>query len=145
MGKDRCQFVSTYTVRERPVEGVKFVEPSRTKQSFKDECDINLLMKRYGTVPAPTRVPQFGDFSEIGTFFDARLAVLEAEQEFMTLPAKVRSRFDNDPGKLLAFLEDERNRAEAISLGLVEARAVPGPEPEADPAKKTAEKPSGSV
>jgi phage internal scaffolding protein len=37
----------------------------------------------------------------------------------MALPAQIRSRFDNDPAKLIDFLENEQNHDEAIKLGLV--------------------------
>lgn len=39
----------------------------------------------------------------------------------MELPATLRREFDNDPVKLLAFLQDENNRDRAIQLGLVNA------------------------
>lgn len=42
----------------------------------------------------------------------------------MSLPAELRKRFRNDPGMLLAFLEDPQNRAEAESLGLVDRMPV---------------------
>jgi hypothetical protein len=37
----------------------------------------------------------------------------------MALPANIRSRFDNDPAKLIDFMENPANREEAESLGLV--------------------------
>lgn len=43
----------------------------------------------------------------------------QAQQNFMLLPAEIRERFNNDPGRLIAFLEDDRNKNEAIKLGIV--------------------------
>ena len=42
-----------------------------------------------------------------------------ARESFAMLPSSIRKRFDNDPGLLLAFLDDENNREEAFSLGLI--------------------------
>jgi len=38
---------SSVRVRERPRLVKRFLKPSLTKQEFKEECDINILMKRY--------------------------------------------------------------------------------------------------
>ena len=37
----------------------------------------------------------------------------------MALPAQIRSRFENDPAKLIDFLDNSENLDEAIKLGLV--------------------------
>lgn len=98
------------------------VGASRTKQSFRDECDINLIMKRYeatGVLQHLARgAPQFVDATSLDYQASMEL-VIAAREQFDALPAKVRERFRNDPGEMLAFVEDEANRAEAIKLGLV--------------------------
>ena len=108
-----------------------FVEPSMTKQSFRDECDINQIIDRYkatGLLTDPlnpsNRRPMYGNFSEIPTYQEALDYIAMATDEFMSLPSNIRKRFDNDPGQYLAFIEDEANREEAIALGLVE-KTVP--------------------
>ena len=98
---------------------------SLTKQSFADECDINTIIKRYNdtgyltdpTVKA-TRIPSFGDFTEVPTYQEAQNKLIDADNAFMALPSSIRSRFNNDPGQLIAFLQDEANAAEAADLGL---------------------------
>jgi len=45
--------------------------------------------------------------------------VRDAEDLFMRLPAKVRSRFDNDAGSFVEFCEDRKNRLELAELGLL--------------------------
>lgn len=108
--------------------------PSMTKQEFKDECDINQIMKRYEVTGeirhVNSREGTYGDFTDVKSYHDAQNIVLEANAFFADLPATVRDRFGNDPAKMLAFLEDGKNRDEAIELGLVKR-----PEPEA-PAQK---------
>ena len=65
------------------------------------------------------------------TFQELKNRVLSAEAAFGRLPAATRSRMDNDPAKLLAFLADPKNKDEAVKLGLVHppAKSVPTPIP----------------
>ena len=97
-------------------------EGNRTQQQFRDECDINVIVKRFGLtgeLPSNFRAPMQGDFSDIGDFQSAMEAVRNAEEAFMQMPAALRARFENDPGRLIDFLSDEKNRDEAVNLGLV--------------------------
>lgn len=98
-------------------------EPSLTIQSEKDSCDVNLIVARYAQTGAMGNIrtdqPMYGDFSSAVDYNEALLKIQQAEDSFMELPANVRKRFDNDPGKLIDFLGDVKNREEAISLGLV--------------------------
>jgi phage internal scaffolding protein len=66
-------------------------------------------------------MPLTGDFVDVPDFQTALNLVISAQDEFMKVPADVRARFNNDPGELMAFLEDDKNRDEAIKLGLVNA------------------------
>lgn len=95
---------------------------SMTQQEFAKECDINEIVRRFGLtgqLPENLRFPVSGDFTGVGDFHEAMNLVRQAEEEFLRVPAEVRARFQNDPGQLLAFLEDGKNREEAIKLGLV--------------------------
>ena len=64
--------------------------------------------------------PQFGDFSNEFDFRQAQETVIRAAEAFASLPSRVRKRFNNDPAELLEFLADEKNREEAVYLGLIE-------------------------
>lgn len=108
---------------------------SLTKQSFKDDCDINKIVKRYqktGVIEHVSRKrPRFGDAPAAGEdLLSAYLLVEEAEAMFSALPADIRRRFENDPAALLKFMDDPNNQAEAEELGLV-----------AGPEKRRTEKP----
>lgn len=100
-----------------------------TQQSAKDECDINIIIERAkrGAVIEPRpEVPRYGDFTDIPTDLrECLIVVRRADELFMSLDAQVRRRFDNDPAKMLDFLNDSKNREEAISLGLVTAPVAP--------------------
>lgn len=97
----------------------------RTKQSFKQECDINVIMRKYKTTGVlsdsalNTRAGAFGDFTGIGDFMECQSKVIKAKEAFAGLPANVRSRFRNDPALLVDFVSHSENSEEAISLGLV--------------------------
>lgn len=122
--------------------GLKCPEPTLTQQQYLEETDINYITDKFmrtGELPQELNMPQPGDFTGIFDFQSAMNLVVQAKQEFMTLPAKIRSRFDNDPAKILAFLDDESNRDEAIALGLVKR---PEPLPEPSPKVEATEPPS---
>lgn len=92
------------------------------QQSFKDECDINVIVKRFGLtgeLPGDFRAPVSGDFTGISDFQTAMNAVLAAESSFMQIPAEIRARFNNDPARLIDFVSNGENRAEALKLGLL--------------------------
>lgn len=122
-GLDDNQFVPG-----RPASGDPFglvcPEPSLTKQSFKEECDINEILRRAmngqdvsGSLNA--RVARYGDFTNVPSYQEALDVVSRAEGMFMELDADLRARFQNDPAKLLEFISDDRNRDEAIKIGLI--------------------------
>lgn len=102
--------------------GLHCEDASLTQQHFKDETDINNILKQFnitGLLPTSPISPCYGDFSGITDYHSAINAVMAAEEEFDALPAQIRARFDNEPANLIDFLSDENNRAEAIKLGLV--------------------------
>lgn len=101
---------------------------SLTQQEFKEEADINTIVRRFGLtgkLPDSPRLPVSGDFTGVGDYQSALNAVLEAEAQFMALPAQLRARFENDPQRLMTFMADDRNRDEAVKLGLVKAPPPP--------------------
>lgn len=96
-------------------------EPSLTHQSFKEECDINEIVRRFGLtgeLPETPRPPLVGDFTGISDYQTALNAVLKAQEGFMEFPAELRARFAHDPQRLMDFLANKENDAEAIKLGL---------------------------
>ncbi len=126
-----------------PSPAVEFVLPSLADQSQKDECDINRILARYretGYLVDPlhpgTRKPLFGDFTDIPDYQAALDLIAKADDAFMKLPAKIRDRFSNNPQEIFDFLNDEKNRDEAVKLGLIDSK----PEvPTTDPAQEVKE------
>lgn len=92
------------------------------QQQFAEEVDINTIVRRFGLtgeLPDEVRVPMSGDFTDVMDYKSALDAVRAADAGFMELPAELRARFENDPQRLMMFMADDKNRAEAIALGLV--------------------------
>lgn len=113
------------TVRENGTIRVATVnhEPSKTIQSEKDSCDINKILAKFKSTGLMTNVrqdkPLYGDFTNVVDYQTAVIQAQAAEESFMSLPAALRKRFNNDPGELIAFVENSENRSEAIKLGLI--------------------------
>jgi len=102
--------------------GLRCEDASRTQQHFKDETDINNILRQFnitGQLPSKAISPRYGDFTGIGDYHSALNQVIAAETEFMTLPATLRARFNNDPQELIEFLDNPENMTEAKKLGLV--------------------------
>lgn len=114
--------------------------PGLTKQEFASEVDVNKIMDRYvktGQLPQSYTEGVFADVSEIGDFANVMNRVHAADEAFALLPSKVRERFEGDPVKLIGFLADEKNRDEAVKLGLIAKKEEPAPpQPPALPAEK---------
>lgn len=105
-----------------PTTGEVVRDFGMTQQEFAKDADINEIVRRFGLtghLPDVVNVPLSGDFTGISDYHSAVLAVRKAEEDFMELPAEMRARFDNDPQKLMNFLDNGENRDEAIKLGLV--------------------------
>lgn len=125
-------------------------DKSLTQQHEKEEADINVIVKRFGLtgeVPGNIRTPQYGDFSGISDYQTAMQAIKLADEAFYSLPAYLRSRFNNNPEEFVSFCSDEKNREEAIKLGLVKkkddqtVKNVKTPEEKERPAGEKVEKP----
>lgn len=120
------KFISAYSEKQKIQ--TTFSGEGRTKQAFKAECDINQILARYqrtGVLDFQQKhAPEYGDVTAID-FQKAQFMIAEAKGMFAAMPAHLRSRFDNDPAKFLAFIEDERNRNEAEDLGLLKEKVKP--------------------
>lgn len=107
-------------------------EPSMARQEFADECDINVLMARYEAGGAVTHVnqavPVYMDVTAVPDLRGAMDAMRVATAAFLSLPAKVRRQFDNDPQAFVDFAQDGVNLEQMRSWGLAPAvEPVPPP------------------
>lgn len=118
-----------YDVREASKEvALVCADASKTQQNFKQECDINHIMKKFGKTgvfPTPTKLPTYADFSEIGDFHSAMNAVAAAHEAFEAIPAEIRAKFNNDPGAFVDFCSREENKEALVEMGLAKAPKAP--------------------
>lgn len=118
-------FLTKYDVKSKPSEsgGV-----SMTDQQYRDECDIDMILKRYKVgqpLPQTARKGVYGDFSDVQDFASCLDRVKSAMDDFASLPAELRARFGNDPRAYYEYVLDPANQEECVRLGLREAPTVP--------------------
>lgn len=83
-------------------------DKSLVQQHFKDEMDINTIVRRYGItagMPFGRDGGMYGDFTGITDFQSAVDLVRDTEIRFMRLPAEVREKFRNNPGEMVRFAQ----------------------------------------
>lgn len=117
---------------------------NRTQQQFRDEVDINTIVRRFGLtgeLPENLRVPQSGEFEDVVDFQSALNIVRSAEESFMQLPAEVRRRFNNNPQMLQEFVENRDNLDEARRLGIAVPAPIAPPAPTPMPVRVIADPP----
>ncbi len=99
-----------------------------TEQAHKNECNVNLIIKKYDKTGLIEHVSKFegtfGDQTGL-EFKQAQDMITGAIRLFQMLPADIKKRFKQSPEHLLRFMEDENNRDEAIKLGLIKATWTP--------------------
>jgi len=139
----------------------------RTKQSFKDETDINKILKRAektGTISHLNKYEaRFGDFANFD-FFEANLMLTKGREIFDDLPPEIRSEFGQSQSQFFAYVNDPANKdrlgellpalaapgrqhvqikpTSADEAKVLEEADKPAPEPEPKPAAKAPEKPA---
>lgn len=96
---------------------------SMTQQHFTEEVDINTIVRRFGLTgvfPGNVTAGVYGDFTGISDYESAVETIERTRERFMLLPAELREKFSNDPGKLVEF-------AATNSLEDLEALSAPRP------------------
>lgn len=122
-------------------------DEDRTKQSFRDECDMNRIVSRInktGFIPleaqSSLRRQLYGDFTQAPLSLEQAYDIVHrANIAFALLPARLRERFGS-PAGFLEFIEAPENLKEAQDLGLL-VKNEPTPISEPNPG---AVKPSGN-
>lgn len=118
----------TVIVKER-ADGSRSVgllceDPSLTKQSERDACDINKIMAQYERSGVLKHVALnsgfYADVSSVPDYQAAFDVVAAADTLFASLPADIRARFNNNPGDYLDFVSNPANRDELIKMGVIQ-------------------------
>ena len=97
-------------------------DQKRTKQSFKDDCDINLIVRRHASTGMYAHLnpltPSYGDFSGVVELQDAIALTRQSEADFAELPARVRAVCNNDPVVFLQEVHDPEGIQYLVDAGL---------------------------
>lgn len=107
--------------------GLLCLDESLTLQSQAADADINVIVKRFGitgVMPQGFKLPTYQDFEGLFDYRSAVEAVRNAQYMFVQVPADIRARFDNDPGKFMAFCVNPANLAELRKMGLAKPEDV---------------------
>lgn len=101
----------------------------RTKQAFKDECDINQILKRAqreGSLSHVQKYPKavYGEFDGEFDLLTATGKIARAEEIFRDLPSEIRSEFGNNALAFVKFAGDPANNSKLVEL--LPALAEPG-------------------
>jgi len=102
-------------------EGFTFDQPSLTKQSFTEECNINNIMKKYqktGAIDHLNKHEASYGYASSDDFTKSMETVARGTNMFQELPSSIRNKFENDPAKFLEFVQNEENLVEMQELGL---------------------------
>lgn len=99
-------------------------DPSLTDPQWDEKSDINYIMDRFlnhGESPTYGTKKQgiYADVSQIPDLLGAAIIVREAQNNFDSLPSKIREKFHNNPQNMIDFLSDPKNNEEAVELGLL--------------------------
>lgn len=140
-----AEFSKPYDLRDRvhaidvsAVDDEESPRFGRTQQNFKEQCDVNEIMKRFERTGVLDHLNEYqgnyGDFIEVPqSFHEAVNQVLSAQDMFMTIPARIRAEFNNDPGVFIEFVSDPNNIDRMIEMGLANRRTPVAEEPREAP------------
>lgn len=116
---------STAKEKKMSERGIHTGSECKTQQQYKDDCNVGKIVRRAiktGISPVRQGQPMFLDLSNQMDFPVALNLVTQVQERFRLLPAKTRSKFDNDPANLLAHIDsiDSLEKAEeARELGIL--------------------------
>ena len=84
-------------------------DESLAQQNMKAETDLNVMIRKYGVLPAQEVNWKEFDASVIPTDYHALQNMMkEADAAFLSLPGEVRQAVDNDPQKFLALVDAKK-------------------------------------
>ena len=129
--------------RVRPVVNTG---PGLTKQSHKDETNVNLILRRYQKTGMINFVnAQKGAYMDTDPieFQEAMNMIIQANNMFAKIPSGIRKRFGNDPKEFYEFLHNPENMDEMVRMGLAnKPEPAPAPEPAPEPVPEPAPEPT---
>ena len=119
----------------------KFVGPSLTDQSSKQQQDVNNIVKQYALMGYTAGTFQdmaeqvyadakaFTDTTQIPDLMTAHNMFASAKEQFIqTVPAQIREQFGHDAMKFYNFVMDEKNEAQVKAMFNIKNMPAPSAE-----------------
>lgn len=86
----------------------------RTKQAFKDQTDINMILEKATRVGSLSHLMRhgavYGDFSDVPDLLTAHERIKRGQAIFDELPGEIRREFSNDMFEFFKFVNDPAHR-----------------------------------
>ena len=117
-------------------------DESLAQQSMKAETDLNVMIRKYGVLPAQDVNWKEFDATVIPKDYHALHNMMkEADAAFLSLPGEVRAEVDNDPAKFLAMVDakqaeikKQEKESKAARAAMDKGSVDPAPAVDADKA-----------
>ncbi len=95
-----------------PLTQVQEYNDGRTKQSFKDETDINKILHRAQKAGSFSHLQKYeGTYSDFADFdfMEAQLQLTKGREVFDALPSELRNEFKQSPAAFFDYVNDPAN------------------------------------
>ncbi len=104
--------MSLYYMQNQKDRKIKYTRHGRTKQSFKDACDINKLLEKAAKQGGLSHIEKHGakyaDYAAID-WENLPLQLARGQQVFNELPAELKREFDQNPADFYEYVTDPQN------------------------------------
>lgn len=108
---------------------VFFPNPTLTEQHHIEYTAIKNIMARYEHSGVIDHVNKhqgtYGDYINAPDFQEAQIAIAQAKEMFLSVPAQIRADFQNDPGAFIDFMQNPENREKIQAYGLTTSHLPP--------------------
>lgn len=147
--KNKPQIRNRFSHMRRTVVMAEHDDSVATQQQFKDECDMNRIVKNAQRGIPPKWVargqPHYGDFSNVPDLMQAHDLIQNAKQAFLDLPSGLRAELRNDY-RNIGELTDEQVERYKLGKILPKEQDPEGNPPGAssEPAKAASRAPKGA-
>lgn len=99
--------------RDKALISPRVYDDGLTKQSFKDETDVNNIIakaQKAGTLSHLLKYEgEYGDYSDVPDLLEANARLQRGQQIFNELPSEVRKEFGQDMSEFFAFVNNPDN------------------------------------
>lgn len=114
-----------------PKKSVPLIQklPSRAQEHYQNDQNVNHIMAKYrktGDASLLLKVKtEYGTFENFEGLSKHVSKLARAEEAFAALPQSIQKQFNWQPGEMLEFIDDPKNKEAAIKMGLFTAPKPP--------------------